>query len=198
MHEKPPMPTRSQLELLRLPAALVLLVVAGFVLLPRFGSGTDAQPMATPTPSIVVGEISGAVVEVATPTPIVTPAPTPAPTPTPTLTPTATPRPAAAAGAELLACRRISGARCERELQDLERNGQFTALVRFDDARAGDTVEVVLSGPSGSVSGGPYTLDGSGEGYYYASFSAGGLPEGDYTLAALWNGVEVDALSLER
>lgn len=187
------MPTRSQLEMLRLPAALVLLVVAGIVLVPRFGSDNDT-PAASPTASIVAGEISGAVVDVPSPTPVVTSAPTP----TVTAVPTATPRPATAAGAELLACRRISGARCERELRDLERNDGFTALVRFDDARAGDTVEVVLRGASGSVTGGPYTFEGGGEGYYYASFTAGGLPEGEYTLLALWNGVEVDALTLER
>jgi hypothetical protein len=193
MHESRPMPTRSQLEMLRLPAALILLVIAGIVLVPRFGSGNET---ATPssTSSIAVDEISGVAVDAASPSPIATPTPSPTATPAPT----ATPRPAAAAGAELFACRRISGSQCRRELHDLERDDRFTALVRFDDARVGDTVEVVLRGASGTVSGGPYTLDGGGEGYYYASFSAGGLPEGEYTLAALWNGVEVDTLSLER
>jgi hypothetical protein len=187
--------SRSQFEALRLPVALVLLVVAGYVLLPRFGADSALTvPTASASPSIVVGDISGVVVPDATATP--TPAPT-AP-PTPTAAPTATPRPAAEAGAELLACRRISGSRCEREIDGLDRNGRFTALVLFDDARAGDTVEVVLRGPSGPVTGGPYTLDGGGEGYYYATFSAGGLPDGEYTLVALWNGVEVDTLTLER
>jgi hypothetical protein len=187
------MPTRSQLEMLRLPAALILLVIAGIVLVPRFGSGNEA-PAPTATSSIAVGEISGVVVDEASPTPV--PTPTPAPTATPA--PTTTPRPATAAGAELFACRRIAGSHCRRELDDLELDGSFTALVRFDDARVGDTVEVVLRGPSGPVSGGPYTLEGGGEGYYYATFSAGGLPRGEYTLVALWNGEEADTLALER
>jgi hypothetical protein len=195
------MPSRSQLEALRLPVALVLLVVTGFVLLPRFGAeSAETVPTAPASPSIVVGDLSGAVVpdQTSTPTPIPTASPTRTASPTPTAAPTPTPRPATAAGVELLACRRISGARCDREIDDLDRNGRFTALVRFDDARAGDTVEVVLEGPSGSVTGGPYTLDGGGEGYYYATFSAGDLPSGAYTLVALWNGVEADTLNLER
>lgn len=187
------MPTRSQLEALRLPAALILLVIAAIVLVPRFGSGNEAAAP-SPSSSITVGELSGVAVDAASPTPI----PTPSPSPTTTPAPTATPRPATAAGAELFACGRISGSRCRGELDDLDRDGRFTVLVRFDDARIGDTVEVVLRGASDTVSGGPYTLEGGGEGYYYASFSAGGLPEGEYTLVALWNGVEVDALTLER
>jgi hypothetical protein len=189
------MPTRSQLEVLRLPVALVLLVIAGFVLLPRFGAeSAETVPSVAASPSIVVSGISGAVA----PDPTATPTAVPTATPTPTAAPTATPRPATAAGAELMACGRIYGSRCDRELDDLDRNGPFTALVLFDDARAGDTVEVVLRGPSGPVSSGPYTLGGGGEGYYYATFSAGALPDGEYQLVALWNGVEVDTLALER
>jgi hypothetical protein len=191
------MPSRSTLEALRLPVALVLLAVALAILLPRIGTGTDSAggpspPAATATPvPVALGGLSG---EVASPTP----SPSPSPTPSPTPEPTPTPQNGASAGVELLACRRIDGARCRDELDDLERNGRFTALVRFDAAHAGDTVEVVLRGPAGDVSGGPYTLDGSGEGYYYATFTAGGLPEGTYTLVALWNDSEAAALTLER
>lgn len=190
--------SRRTFELLRLPAALLLLLIAGFILVPR----DDGDPaVADASPSIVVGQPFGAIVTpspepVPSPsaTPIVTLSPEPSPTaePTPTVEPTeeATPQPVANnSGAEVLACRSISGSTCNRQLGTLPANaGAFTALVRFTDANAGDTYNVILSGPSGTIPGAAYTLQGSGDGYYYTTFQAGGLPGGEYTLTATRNG----------
>ena len=48
-----------------------------------------------------------------------------------------------------------------------------------------------LKGPAGTIPGGAYTLQGGGDGYYYSTFSAGGLPAGDYTLVATRNGDQI-------
>ena len=94
----------------------------------------------------------------------------------------------------VLACRSISGSSCNGELGTLPaRAGSFTALVRFTDAIAGDAIAVTLTGPGGTVAGGPFTLQGGGNGYYYSNFNVGGLPSGDYTLIATRNGSEVAA-----
>lgn len=187
--------SRTTLELIRWPIAIGLLLVAAFVLFPR---GDDASADATPTPSVILGEVGGTVV---TPSPQATeqPAPTPVPTitpiatPDPTEEPTATPAPQADGfTAEVLACRSISGSNCADQLGTLPAGaGAFTALVRFTDANAGDAMNAVLDGPSGTVPGFPYNLQGGGDGYYYTQFQAGGLPAGDYTLTATRNGEPV-------
>lgn len=197
---------------LRLPIALVLLLVAGFVLLPRDDGDAPAASSASASPSIVVGQPGGEVIpsdtptaeptptSVPTPEPTATPTPEPTPAPTPEPTPQPTPQPVAADGfsAEVLACRSISGSTCNGQLGTLPPNaGSFTALVRFTDANAGDTMNAILSGPSGTIQGGAYTLQGSGDGYYYSTFRAA-LPPGTYTLVATRNGQQVAATTFTR
>ncbi|HSI99131.1 MAG TPA: hypothetical protein VLA59_01965 [Patescibacteria group bacterium] len=188
--------SRSTFELIRWPVAIGLLLIAAFVLFPR--GDDDASADATPTPSVIVGEVGG---EILTPTPEptappeATPIPTlsPAPTPRPTPEPTATPVPQADGfTAEVLACRSISGSECNGQLGTLPADaGAFTALVRFTDANAGDQMNAILDGPSGTIDGFPYSLQGGGDGYYYTQFQAGGLPAGEYTLTATRNGEPV-------
>lgn len=186
---------RRTFEQLRLPAALLLLLIAGFILFPRDDS---APPAADVTPSIIVGLPGGEVVS-PTPEPIPSPSSTPAPilTPSPTAAPTATaeltsPPVADGSDAEVLACRSISGSTCNAQLGNLPPNASsFTALVRFTDASAGDSFNAILTGPSGTIPGSAYTLQGSGDGYYYTTFQAGGLPAGEYMLTATRNGDEV-------
>lgn len=197
--------SRSTLEQLRLPAALLLLVIGGFVFFPR-GDG-DVEP--TPQPSVIVGEPGGEVLppsEEPEPTPVPTPIPTltPVPTPTPapaTPEPEPTPPPVAADGfsAEVLVCRSISGSSCNQQVTTLPPNvPNFTALVRFTGARAGDTINAVVTGPAGTYPGGPYTLQGGGTGYYYSIFQAGNLPPGDYVVTATRNGGEVATTSFRK
>ena len=188
--------SRSTFELIRWPVAIGLLLIAAFVLFPR--GDDDASADATPTPSVIVGEVGG---EILTPTPEptappeATPIPTlsPAPTPRPTPEPTVTPVPQADGfTAEVLACRSISGSECNGQLGTLPADaGAFTALVRFTDANAGDQMNAILDGPSGTIDGFPYSLQGGGDGYYYTQFQAGGLPAGEYTLTATRNGEPV-------
>lgn len=180
----------------RWPAAAVLVLIALFVFWPR---GGEAEPLAaaTPQPSILVGEVGG---DVATPVPSV--AATPIPTVTPNATPTAaaTPQPPDNGfTAQVQACRSISGDQCNDQLGTLPANeGTFTALVRFTDASAGDQLSTVLSGPSGTIAGFPYTLQGGGDGYYYSQFQAGNLPAGDYTLVATRNGEDVATTTFNK
>jgi hypothetical protein len=75
---------------------------------------------------------------------------------------------------------------------------RFTALVTFTDAHAGDTISVTLTGPSVTIPGGPYTLGGSGDGYYYSVFQARRLPPGEYTLTATRNRTPVAATTFVR
>lgn len=185
-------------EQLRVPLAIVLVLAAALIFWPR---GTDGEPAAdtqSPSPSILVGEPGGAVLQSsapATPVPIPTAAATPAVTPTPT--PAAPDQPGFSA--EVLACQSISGDACNGQLGTLPPGaGSFTALVRFTDASAGDTFNAVLIGPSGTIPGGPYTLQGGGDGYYYSTFTAGNLPPGDYTLTAVRNGQEVATTTFTR
>jgi hypothetical protein len=187
-------------EQLRIPAALILIILAAFVFLPRLG-GTPASATATPSATIVVGQPGG---EVTSPVAAASPSPATTPSPAPTATPTTTPRPTPQPGpdlftAEVLACRSISGSACNGQLGTLRGDdSSFTALVRFTDANAGDAIGVILDGPSGTIAGGPYTLQGGGDGYYYSVFSVGGLPRGDYTLTATRNGTEVATTSFRR
>ncbi|MEO5985809.1 MAG: hypothetical protein ABIW50_05555 [Candidatus Limnocylindria bacterium] len=192
--------SRSTFESLRAPVAVVLVVIAAVVLWPRGSDPSAAAAGVSPTPSVVVGEPGGEVIA-ATPTPLPPiPAPTLTPAPTPTATPVPTPAPVADGfSAEVLACRSISGSECNDRLDRMPPNAAtFTALVRFTDARAGDVINVVLAGPNGSTPGGAFTLQGGGDGYYYSTFQARGLPAGDYILTATRNGAQVATTSLTR
>lgn len=195
--------SRSTLEMIRWPVAVGLLLVAAFVLWPR---GTDdASAEASPMPSVVLGEVGGGIL---TPSPEASPPPET--TPIPTLSPAATPEPTPEATAtavpqadgftaEVLACRSISGSACNEQLGTLPADAStFTALVRFTDANAGDQMNAVLDGPSGTIAGFPYSLQGGGDGYYYSQFQAGSLPAGQYTLTATRNGEPVAVTSFTK
>ncbi len=182
----------GQLERLRLPAALVLVLIAAFIFWPR-GTGQPAADNPTPSQGVIVGEPGGEVVA-ATPTPVPTPIPTATPAATPTLTagPTEPPPPPDTFTAEVLVCRSISGAECNDQVDNLPPNAdEFSTLVRFTDAIAGDTLNAVVNGPGGTLAGSPYALQGSGDGYFWAEFQVGSLPSGDYVVTATRNGQEV-------
>ena len=186
-------------EQLRIPAALILIIVVLFIFLPRDGSDRPASADAVATSTPIARRPGGAVTATPadTPLPSVMPAATPAPTVTPE--PAATPVAAGGFDAEVLACRSISGPSCNGELDSgAAGTATLTALVRFTDARAGDAIAVVLDGPGGTIAGGPYTLQGGGDGYYYSTFNIGGLPGGEYTLIATRNGDEVAETSFQR
>jgi len=189
--------SQPTLEQLRFPAALILVILAAFVFLPRLG-GTPASATATPSATIVAGQPGGEVTATeaaATTPPAATATATPRATPQPTLQPVEPDR----FTAEVLACRSISGSDCNDRLGTLRGDASsFTALVRFTDANAGDAIAVNLDGPSGTIAGGPYTLQGGGDGYYYSTFNVGGLPRGDYTLTATRNGSDVATTSFRR
>jgi hypothetical protein len=185
---------------LRRPLALAaLLLIAGCSSTPDGGSA------ATDTRSAVVGEVGG---EVTSSGPLTGPGPgessatqaTPAPTPVPTATPVPTPAPQADGfTAAVHACTSISGSSCNGEYGTMPAGvGSFTALVTFTDANAGDTINVVLTGPSGTFAGGPYTLGGGGDGYYYSVFSVPNLGPGAYTLTASRNGSDVAATTFTK
>ena len=192
--------SRTTLELIRWPVAIGLLLIAAFILFPR--GDDDASVGATPTSSVVLGEVGGGILTPspeaspppeATPIPTLSPAATPEPTPDPSAERTVTPVPQEDGfTAEVLACRSISGSECNGQLGTLPADaGAFTALVRFTDANAGDEMNAILDGPSGTINGFPYSLEGGGDGYYYTQFQAGGLPAGEYTLTATRNGEPV-------
>lgn len=186
-------------EQLRIPVAIVLVLAAAIIFWPRGSDGEPAADIASASPSVVVGQPGGEVLQSSAPA--ATPVPTATPVATPTAAPTATPATADQPGfsAEVLACESISGDACNGQLGTLQPGaGSFTALVRFTDASAGDTFNAVLSGPSGTIPGGPYTLGGGGDGYYYSTFTAGNLPPGDYTLTAVRNGEEVATTTFTR
>jgi hypothetical protein len=183
-------------EQLRIPAALILIIIVAFIFLPR--SGDDGQTAITATLAApatpTAGQPGGAVTATTPPTPQPTLTPAPTPAPTPTTTPVAD-----NFQAEVLACRAIAGSSCIGRLGVLPaRAGTLTALVRFSDARVGDAISVALAGPGGTINGGPYTLQGGGDGYYYSTFTIGGLPNGEYTLVATRNGSEVAQTSFQR
>ena len=184
-------------EQLRIPAALILIITVVFILLPRSGdeepTATTVTPAARSSPT--AGQPGGAVTATVPPTPLATLTPAPTSTPTPTATPVAD----TTSQAEVLACRVIAGPSCIGQFGVLPaRAGTFTALVRFSAANAGDAISVVLAGPGGTIAGGPYTLQGGGDGYYYSTFTIGGLPTGEYTLVATRNGTEVAQTSFQR
>lgn len=187
--------TSPTFEQLRIPIAIALLAIALFVLWPRGGEGSTAGDLASPSQSITLGGVGGAVLATPTPESSPTPAPTAAPTPTPEPTPVAPDT----FSAEVLACRELEGSRCRGEFDTFPgRARQFTALVRFEDARAGDTISVSLTGPGVAIEGGPFTLEGGGDGYYYSQITIGDLPEGEYLLVATRNGSEVARTTLRR
>ena len=195
--------SRSTLELIRWPLAIGLLLIAAFILVPR--GGDDASADASPTPSVILGEVGGGLLTpspAATPSAVATPIPTLSPVATPQPTPGATATPVPQADgftAEVLACRSISGSECDGQLGTLPADaGAFTALVRFTDANAGDQMNAVLDGPSGTIAGFPYSLQGGGDGYYYSQFQAGDLPAGDYTLTATRNGEPVAVATFSK
>ena len=205
LHHGQAMP-RDLLERLRLPAALLLLiVVAGLVFWPR-GAAEPAAGEASPTQEVVVGEPGGAVLATASPTPAPTLIPTEAPadpTPTPTEVPTEEPteQPVAADGfaAQVLACRSISGSACNDQLGSLPPNaGSFTALVLFTDASAGDQLNAILDGPAGTIAGTPYRLGGGGDGYFWSQFQVVGLPAGDYVVTATRNGEPIGTTTFRK
>jgi hypothetical protein len=188
-------------EQLRIPAALVLIIVVLFLYLPRGGAddSASADVASGPPSSPTAGQPGGAVTATPAGTPI--PSATPASTPARTATPEPTATPVADTGfeAEVLACRSISGSSCNGELETVPADvAILTALVRFSDASAGDAIAVVLDGPAGTVAGGPYTLGGGGDGYYYSTFNLGGLPGGEYQLIATRNGSEVAETTFRR
>jgi len=183
-------------ERLRIPLAAILLLVALFVLWPRGGEEGLQATEPNASSSVVVGEAGGEVVAMATPTP---PPPTPSPTNAATATPDPTPQPRDTFSAEVLACRDVDGSRCRGDFDEFPRRGDsFTALVRFEDARAGDTISVILTGPGMQIDGGPFTLQGGGDGYYYSEIRYGDLDDGEYVLAALRNGDEVARITLRE
>ena len=200
--------TRTTLEQLRIPAVVVLVAVVAFVLWPRGGGDGDGDPglasgvSPNPSPggSVIVGDPGGEAVPASQP-PTVTPIPTvaaratPEPTPAPTDAPPPAPTQAPAQDgftAEVLVCQSISGPQCNDQLGTVPANlSSFTTLVRFTAANAGDALSVALTGPSGTTPGSPYTLQGGGDGYYYSTFTTGGLPGGLYTVTASRNGAAV-------
>ena len=199
--------SRTTLEWIRWPVAVGLILIAAFVLFPR--GDDDASADATPTPSVILGEVGGGLLTPsaepsdppeATPIPTLSPAATPAPTPTPTPDSTAIPVPQEDGfTAEVLACSSISGSTCNGQLGTLPAGAaSFTALVRFTDANAGDEMNAILDGPSGTIAGFPYNLQGGGDGYYYSQFQAGGLPAGEYTLTATRNGEAVAVTTFSK
>ena len=172
-------------------ALIVALLTAGCV----FGTD-DGAPAAEPDTAasqVLVGEPGGEVL--ATPAESSTPSPPAEPVASQTAAPTSA---ATTVGAEILACASISGPACEGQLTRLDGVDRFVALVRFEAARAGDTVEAVLEGPSGSVRSGAYTLEGGGRGYYYAELTLPELSSGSYTLTALWNGAPAAETTLTK
>jgi len=187
--------SRTTFEDIRAPVALVLVVMAAFVLWPRGADGEDraaASQSPSPRPSVIVGEPVGEVLP-----------PTVAPTPIPTAAPAdPTPTPVSEVdtfSAEVLVCRAISESTCDDEIRRLGPNtDSITALVRFTDANAGDTINAILAGPGGTIPGGEYALTGGGNGYYYSTFQAADLPRGDYTVSATRNGVEVATTSFRK
>jgi hypothetical protein len=187
-------------ERLRLPLAIglgVLLLLAVYL----FARGAEPTANAEPTASIVVGEPGGGVIAPSdSPTPSPTSAPTATPaaaTPSATAAPTPTPVPVAQFSADVMACRSLDGPQCVGELRDVEQeDGQFMALVLFENAVAGDVMNAVLTGPSGTIEGGGYALPNGGRGWYYSTIPVSGLEEGEYTLTAFRNGEAVDAVEL--
>jgi hypothetical protein len=182
--------SRQTFEQLRIPAAILLVLLVVFFLWPRDDPRATADAEPSPSPSVVLGEVGGVIVS-PTAAPSASASPTSSPAPSVTSAPTAAPA-ADGFGAEVLGCRSISGSQCNGQLGTLPASaGAFTALVRFTAANSGDELNAVLTGPSGTLPGFPYVLQGSGDGYYYTQFQTAGLAGGSYTLTATRNGQDV-------
>ena len=186
--------SRQTFEQLRIPAAILLVLLVIFVLWPRDDPRATREVEMSPSPSIVLGEVGGVIL---TPSAAPSASALATPSPAPSATSAPTPEPVVDGfGAEVLACRSISGSRCEGQLGTLPASASaFTALVRVTAANAGDELNAVLTGPSGTLPGFPYVLQGSGDGYYYTQFQSGGLAGGTYTLTATRNGQDVAVTS---
>ena len=208
--------SRSTFDLIRIPLAVLLIAVVVFVLWPRGGDAELSTASPSPSASVIVGEVGGAIIlsspsvapsvasappATAAPTPVPTAAPTPVPSEPPPPPPDVPPPPPAQADgftAVIRACRTISGQTCNEQLGTLASDAPtFTALVTFTNANAGDLLNAILSGPSGTIAGAGYPLQGSGDGYYYSQFQAGGLAPGSYTLTATRNGTAVAVTSFQ-
>lgn len=188
----------TQLEPIRAPAALILIFVAAFFLWPR-GDPAPVSGSATPSDGVIVGQPGGEAVPAApTPSPTAVPTLMPAPTPAPTAEPTPAPV-VDSFTAEIVLCRSIRGGTCRDPIEQLSPDtGSFTALIRFTDAVVGDQMNAVLTGPAGTIAGTPYALQGSGDGYFWAEFVAGGLPAGDYVVTAVRNETEVASTAFHK
>lgn len=185
----------STFEQLRGPVGLVLIVIAAFVLWPR-GDDEPTSIDRTPSPSVVVGQPGGEVIQ---PTSPPSSPPSSAPADSASTAPT-TPVPAQNGfTADVLVCRSISGSSCNDELRNVPPNvSSITALVRFADANGGDAINAILRGPGGTFDGGAYSLQGGGDGYYYATFGIQNLEPGEYTVIATRNGDEVASTEFTR
>lgn len=193
----------------RVLGALGLLLVLGFVFIPRAadagpGRGDIEQrqnalagaPAGTAWPVPVAAQAPLLAGPVPSSAPALTPPPTPTIAPTPSPTPEATPEVAADGfGAQVMACRSIAGASCQGELASTEGLASFVALVLLENTTRGDVIEAVLIGEAQTFSGGGYTV-GGGDGWYYSTFAIGGMPAGTYALVVTRNGAEVDRTEL--
>lgn len=124
-----------------------------------------------------------------------TAAPTTQPTPDPTPEPTAPPTPAPQVfadgfSAQILACRSISGPRCQGQL-DVVEGGQFVVLIQLEATKAGDVMTSHLVGPSGSTELQRFVVQRGGGGYMYTTQSAASFAAGEYRLVAQRNGTTV-------
>ena len=97
-------------EQLRIPIAVVLVLAAAIIFWPRGTGGEPAADIESPSPSIVVGQPGGVVLQSSAPA--ATPIPTVAPTPTLAATPTPAAADQPGFSAEVLACESISGDAC--------------------------------------------------------------------------------------
>ncbi len=148
---------------------------------------------------MIVGEAGGEVLAASTPVPTPTATPVATADRTQAPTPVPTPEPPDTFSADVQACRDNDGERCRGEFERFPRRAEsFTAVVRFEDARAGDTISVTLTGQGVQINGGPFTLEGGGDGYYYSRITYGDIPEGEYVLSALRNGAEVASTTLRQ
>jgi hypothetical protein len=167
---------------------VVVLALIAFLVWPSSPDGSDEV-------EIEPGE--GVAWSVPEETPEATPEPTPEPTPAPT--PEPAPATAGDGTTQLQLCRQISGQQCQGQVNQITPNmSTMTALVHLRPARAGETVAATLSGPGGTIPGGSFTFSSGGNGYFYSTFSVGGLPPGNYTVIITRNGAEAARVSVPK
>jgi hypothetical protein len=140
-------------EQLRIPAALVLIITVAFIFLPRSGEEEPAAATATPAArsSPTAGEPGGAITATVTPTAAADAEPDAGSDRD--AVPDARPRHLPGRGPGVPRDCWIDVYWPARVLP--ARAGALTALVRFSDANAGDTISVALGGPGGTIDGGP-------------------------------------------